>query len=432
MPDHSVILVEGLGKKYRLGQNLATYDSLREVVTGGVSALLRRVGAPRSRPATPDTLWALRDVSFEVRRGEAVGIIGRNGAGKSTLLKILSRITEPTAGRAQIRGRVGSLLEVGTGFHGDLTGRENIYLSGAILGMRRAEIARKFDEIVTFGEIERFIDTPVKRYSSGMYLRLAFAVAAHLEPEILLVDEVLAVGDIEFQRKCLGRMGDVTRGDRTVLFVSHNLVAVETLCTRALWLDGGHIVRDGRADAVIGEYLRSTSHATTECVWPDGPDAPGTEELRLHRVRVRAAGDLPPDVITVHTPFVFECEYWNRSPARGLRVHLELCDEAGMLLFDVGPPATPDSSNELCAPGLLRTTCHIPGDLLNDGRYRLTVTVLRGTAPIVRQPDALTFDIHDAVDERDGWCEKWPGAIRPRLQWSTNVRVAALRPSSIA
>ncbi len=242
------VKVEGLGKQYRLGAALA-HTTLREAIVDR----LRHPVARRRRPA--ETIWALRDVSFELEAGEVLGIIGSNGAGKSTLLKILSRITEPTAGRVWLQGRVGSLLEVGTGFHSELSGRENIYLSGAILGMRRREIMQKFDEIVAFAEVERFLDTPVKRYSSGMYLRLAFAVAAHLEPEILLVDEILAVGDAAFQRKCLGKMGDVAQAGRTVLFVSHNMAAVEALCNRCLWLEAGRVAADGEPAAVIERYL---------------------------------------------------------------------------------------------------------------------------------------------------------------------------------
>ncbi len=244
--------VERLSKLYRIGERRPPYRSFRESIAGAASALVGR----RKR-AAPETIWALRDVSFEVASGEVVGVIGGNGAGKSTLLKILSRITEPTCGHVELRGRVGSLLEVGTGFHLELTGRENIFLNGAILGMKRAEIVRRFDEIVAFAEVERFIDTPVKHYSTGMYLRLAFAVAAHLEPEILLVDEVLAVGDAGFQQKCLGRMESVASEGRTVLFVSHNMGAVSNLCGRTIWLDHGRIEGEGESQATIGAYLES-------------------------------------------------------------------------------------------------------------------------------------------------------------------------------
>jgi lipopolysaccharide transport system ATP-binding protein len=251
----TVIRVENLGKEYRLGKREG-YRTLRDSITETAAAAWNRLTFRKpTTPANDSTFWALRDVSFEVKQGEVVGVIGRNGAGKSTLLKILSQITEPTTGRIELTGRVGSLLEVGTGFHPELTGRENIYLNGAILGMKRSEITRKFDEIVAFAEVEKFIDTPVKHYSSGMYMRLAFAVAAHLEPEILIVDEVLAVGDAEFQKKCLGKMGEVARHGRTVLFVSHNMSAVQTLCQKALYLVSGRIHKNGLAMEVIRDYL---------------------------------------------------------------------------------------------------------------------------------------------------------------------------------
>ncbi len=248
---HPIIKLENISKRYTLGTgDSAAYGSLREMVMTTARAQFERLVRNRER-RTEETLWALRDLNLEIYPGERLGIVGRNGAGKSTLLRILSRITEPTSGRVELYGRVGSLLEVGTGFHPELTGRENIFLNGAILGMRRSEIERKFDEIVAFAEIERFLDTPVKRYSSGMYTRLAFAVAAHLEPEILIVDEVLAVGDAAFQKKCLGKMGEVAREGRTVLFVSHNLAAVRSLCSRAIWLDSGHVVGQGETVTVM-------------------------------------------------------------------------------------------------------------------------------------------------------------------------------------
>ena len=251
------ISVRGLGKRYRLGKS-RSHDTLRDQITHGARSLLHRWTRPAAVNGNEDdaeTLWALKDISFDVQEGEVMGVIGRNGAGKSTLLKILSQITEPTTGEIRVRGRIASLLEVGTGFHQELTGRENIYLNGAILGMTRAEIRRKFDEIVAFSEVERFLDTPVKRYSSGMYMRLAFAVAAHLDPEILIVDEVLAVGDVDFQKKCLGKMQAVSRGGRTVFFVSHNLAAVQKLCTRTLAIKAGRVVADGPPDEVVKFYL---------------------------------------------------------------------------------------------------------------------------------------------------------------------------------
>src|ERR1700761_1236477 len=263
---NTIIKVENLSKSYLIGHEKQGYVSLRDIITNKTKSFAKRLkhafsGKQLMGGQEIEEFWALKDVSFEIKKGEAVGVIGRNGAGKSTLLKLLSRITEPTKGRIELNGRVASLLEVGTGFHPELSGRENIFLNGAILGMSRAEIRKKFDEIVDFAGVEKFLDTPVKRYSSGMYVRLAFAVAAHLEPEILLVDEVLAVGDIEFQKKCLGKMEDVSRGGRTVLFVSHNMGAVTTLCRTGIWLNGGRIVRAGQARDVVDEYLTANANS---------------------------------------------------------------------------------------------------------------------------------------------------------------------------
>jgi len=297
----TVIKVENLSKKYRIGTGDSTgYKTIRETIVDAFSAPLNRIGkmfksSQRSSvnghpSSSDDVFWALKDVSFEVNRGEVVGIIGRNGAGKSTLLKILSKITEPTTGKVELKGRVGSLLEVGTGFHPELTGHENIYLYGAILGMDRWEISRKFDEIVAFAELEKFIDTPVKRYSSGMYMRLAFAVAAHLEPEILLVDEVLAVGDAQFQKKCLGKMGDVSKEGRTVLFVSHNMAAVKALCQRTLLLGDGSILLDSDSETCIGYYF---SNSLKQIKSPDSLESILLEQITIrnlyqffHQVRI--------------------------------------------------------------------------------------------------------------------------------------------------
>ena len=282
------VRVENLGKQYRIGRRKPSYGTLRDSIADVVSAPFRRWrDGPGSKAGSEDTIWALQGVSFEVQQGEVVGIIGRNGAGKSTLLKILSRITEPTTGMLEIRGRLGSLLEVGTGFHAELTGRENIYLNGSILGMRRTEIKARFDEIVAFAEIDRFIDTPVKHYSSGMYLRLAFSVAAHLEPEILVVDEVLAVGDAAFQRKCLNKMEDVGRQGRTVFFVSHSMPAITRLCARAILLHDGTLARDGTAHEVAGAYLNSGLGTTAAREWTKAARTPGSDAVRLRAVRVR-------------------------------------------------------------------------------------------------------------------------------------------------
>jgi lipopolysaccharide transport system ATP-binding protein len=294
------IRVDGLSKRYRLGQATGSYRTLREAVMDRVTGSWRRLRRPVRSPdsgASDDQLWALKDVCFEVQPGEVLGVIGHNGAGKSTLLKILSRITKPTDGEVELRGRVGSLLEVGTGFHPELTGRENVYLNGAVLGMTRREVARKFDEIVDFAEVERFLDTPVKRYSSGMYTRLAFAVAAHLEPEILVVDEVLAVGDAAFQRKCLGKMGQVSRRGRTVLFVSHNMTAVKALCGRAILLERGQVTMDGDPDGIVDRYLTSgTEMSRTGLIPEDAPrmhDAPDEARFRSVRLTDLDGNDLP-------------------------------------------------------------------------------------------------------------------------------------------
>ena len=304
------VRVEGLGKEYRLGAQPERYSTLRDRLNKLPSALFKALRGRGERSEQNPPFWALKDVSFEVRPGEVVGIIGRNGAGKSTLLKILSRITEPTEGEVDIKGRVGSLLEVGTGFHPELTGRENVYLNGAILGMRRAEIARKFDDIVGFAEVEKFIDTPVKHYSSGMYMRLAFAVAAHLEPEILVVDEVLAVGDAEFQKKCLGKMSDVAKGGRTVIFVSHNMGAVQTLCTRAVLLRAGQMVQDGPVGRVLTAYLADKS---AELARRGKSSQPLDDGLTLERFVVTPAEPTCDDPISIEFEITSELDQTSLS-----------------------------------------------------------------------------------------------------------------------
>src|SRR5215471_3627963 len=296
------VRVQGLGKRFRIGGTRRPYKTLRESLWGAASSPWRAARRLAGRgPNGRSYFWALQDVSFEIPRGAVVGIIGRNGAGKSTLLKILSRITEPTEGFGEIHGRVGSLLEVGTGFHGELTGRENVFLNGAILGMKRVDIARKFDAIVAFSEVEKFIDTPVKHYSSGMYLRLAFAVAAHLDPEILIVDEVLAVGDAAFQKKCLNKMQDVGREGRTVLFVSHNMPAVTRLCERAILLDDGNVSHDGSASDVVSTYLKGEFGTTAIREW-NSQEWPTREVAGLSAVRVRDESGRITETIDIRHP----------------------------------------------------------------------------------------------------------------------------------
>jgi lipopolysaccharide transport system ATP-binding protein len=415
---------EGIGKRYRLGRR-ERYRALRDVLTSAVTAPLRRLrarGKSDGNDSVDATFWALKDISFEVEQGEALGIIGRNGAGKSTLLKILSRITRPTLGCAYIEGRVGSLLEVGTGFHPELTGRENIYLNGAILGMRRAEIARKFDEIVEFAEVSKFIDTPVKHYSSGMYVRLAFGVAAHLEPEILIVDEVLAVGDAKFQKKCLGKMGDVAKAGRTVLLVSHNMTAVQSLCRSALWLDAGQIVDQGAAAQVVARYMKESYSSLTEQTWEDIETAPGNDRVRLRAARVRAADSSPSGAITIRTPFVIEFEYWNLEPDAVLNLSLVVYNEENTAVFNTGPLLEPVWNGRPFPVGLFKSACYVPGDLLNDGAYRVELYVVKDqTVAIYRHDGILFFDVRDALEMRGAWHGKIIGAVRPNLRWTTEL-----------
>jgi lipopolysaccharide transport system ATP-binding protein len=425
---NKVIQVENLGKRYRLGQSRQErYTTLRDVLTEKARSLgqsfKKRTLTTTTLPNNPKPeLWALKNVWLEVGPGEVVGIIGRNGAGKSTLLKLLSRITAPTSGKITLRGRVASLLEVGTGFHPELTGRQNIFLSGAIMGMRRAEINQKFEEIVAFAEIEKFLDTPVKRYSSGMYTRLAFAVAAHLEPEILLVDEVLAVGDAAFQKKSIGKLGTVANEGRTILFVSHNLNAVQNLCQRVIWLDGGQILEEGPPRPLIARYLNSAFSALTEQSWSDQAQAPGNEQVRLGRIALRLKEELAAGEVTVKTPFSLEFEYWNLREGADLSLSLVLLDEAGVVVFASDSLTPDDSYNHFLATGLFRSVCQIPADFLNAGTYRVQLYVVRDQCEdIFCLEDALIFEIREATRMRRYAYHKWPGVVRPALSWQTEL-----------
>ncbi|HET9798431.1 MAG TPA: ABC transporter ATP-binding protein [Gemmatimonadaceae bacterium] len=426
MRAHGAIAIraEHVSKEFRLGRKRNQFPTLRESLTSGAARVvhgltsLGRRAAPGGT-ADPTLLRALDDVSFEVRQGETLGIIGANGAGKSTLLKVLARVTEPTSGRAEVRGRLGSLLEVGTGFHHELTGRENVFLNGAILGMTRTEIRTRFDEIVAFAEVERFIDTPVKFYSSGMYLRLAFAVAAHLEPEILLVDEVLAVGDAAFQQKCMGKMDEVAREGRTVLFVSHNMTAMEGLCERLIWMRDGRIARDGPTREVIGEYLRTYTTTRMETEWADRDAAPGNEHVRMHAARVRPRDGIPGDAISVETPFLLEFEYWPTDPHAGLVPSLHLFNEQGAVVFNTGPDRRARWRARPGGATLVRDVCHVPDNLLNDGMHRVTFCLSKGNDLVLWLDDVLVFDVRDTLTLRDSWYGKWPGVVRPALEWET-------------
>ena len=381
-----VIRAEGLGKLYRIGHR-EPYYTLRDAIAQSFDAPLRwfRNGRAPTRAAgvssgvhdSPSTnqnsqsIWALKDVSFDVKRGEVIGIIGPNGAGKSTLLKILSCITEPTEGEARIHGRAGSLLEVGMGFHPELTGRENIYLNGAILGMKKNEIERKFDEIVAFAEVEKFLDTAVKHYSSGMYMRLAFSVAAHLEPEILLVDEVLAVGDIAFQKKCLGKMGHVAKQGRTVLFVSHNMRAVRQLCQRAIWLNDGKIAADGQSEEVVEKYLRGVSSETSGDMLSLIRQLPEDPVFCLEGISL-TQDHLPVEQVLNHRPLEIAISYRVSQRTTGLRVFFDLYDSDGVLLLR----SFHDEQSEgvpVVEPGHYVSTAIIPEDFLAPTDYEIQV-----------------------------------------------------------
>jgi lipopolysaccharide transport system ATP-binding protein len=404
------IKAEGLSKLYRLGTR-ERYRTLRDSITDTLSAPFRRRKPRASSHDNPDTFWALKDVSFEVKHGEVIGIVGRNGAGKSTLLKILSRITEPTQGEARIHGRIASLLEVGTGFHPELTGRDNIYLNGAILGMKKAEIRRKFDEIVDFAEVEKFIDTPVKHYSSGMYVRLAFAVAAHLTVELLFVDEVLAVGDATFQKKCLGKMSQTTREGRTVLFVSHNMAAMRNLCSRAIWLQNGNQILDGEASKVIGRYLSATSSTAVRRKWRADEVGDSTRGY-LSGASLQVQDD---EHIDTNTRLEFCFEYVNRDPGAILNFSLVLSSLEGVCIFNSISPARPTPE------GVLQGRCVIPGGLLNDGQYRVRILVVKDTSvALCDEDEALVFEVHDAPRDLN-WYGKWSGVIRPTLPWAMSM-----------
>jgi lipopolysaccharide transport system ATP-binding protein len=411
------IEVEGLSKKYRLGENQAAYGTLRETI---VHATRRLAGREHNRQATE--IWALQDVSFQVPEGQVLGVIGRNGAGKSTLLKILTRIVTPTAGRAEIRGRVGSLLEVGTGFNQELTGRENVYLNGAILGMKRREIEQRYDAIVDFSGVEKFIDTPVKRYSSGMYIRLAFAVAAHLEPEILFVDEVLSVGDAEFQRRCLGRMEELANTGRTVVFVSHALPAVAQLCDRAIWIDGGRLVGDGRAADVIANYLHQTHSSGTERVWASEA-APGNDLARIRAVRALGHEGMPPGVVDVRRPIGIEIEFDVLREGKPLFPKIKVLDQEGAIAFNAMD--TDERWLRPTAPGTYVATAWIPANLLNEGSTIVEVAICSLDFPKLEHHaavyEAVSFEVLDPGEgdsARGQFSGQWRGVVRPLLEWT--------------
>jgi lipopolysaccharide transport system ATP-binding protein len=417
--------VEGLSKRYRIGELQAAYGTLRE----SLSHVGKRLTGQEHHRGYEE-IWALRDVSFHVEEGEALGIIGRNGAGKSTLLKVLTRITTPTAGRAEIRGRVGSLLEVGTGFHPELTGRENVYLNGAILGMKRREINAKLGEIAEFSGVERFLDTPVKRYSSGMHVRLAFSVAAHFEPEILLVDEVLSVGDAEFQQRCLGRMENFGQTGRTVLFVSHSMQAVAQLCERAIWIQDGAIVEDGPSEQVVARYLQRVAGSESSRSWSDLESAPGDDLVRLRSLRIVREDGSTADFVDVREPVGIEVRF--EVLRNGVPVFPKIkVNTGGNVAFnamDVDP-----RWREPTAPGEYVATAWIPGNFLNEGLMYAYADICSIDAPKLHHHltgyQAVSFHVQDPGEgdsARGAFTGQWKGVVRPLLEWTCEERSSVM------
>ncbi|NPV76145.1 MAG: ABC transporter ATP-binding protein [Anaerolineae bacterium] len=405
-----------LGKQYRIGAPVARYQTLRELVS-------ERFSSPvlRSRQDEKNNhIWAIRDISFEVEQGQVLGVIGRNGAGKSTLLKVLSRVTHPTEGYAEIHGRVGSLLEVGTGFHPELTGRENIYLNGAILGMKRTEIDRKFDEIVDFSEVEKFIDTPVKRYSSGMYLRLAFAVAAHLEPEILVVDEVLAVGDAEFQRKCLGKMSDVAQQGRTVLFVSHNMSAILRLTEETLVIEKGRVVMRAPSAQAVDYYLSKGFSQEGQRLWREDEIPASAYPFRPHSIRVLNPAGVVSDTLRSVEPVTIEMEYFLDAAVTGLRVGIYLLSTRGEFIFTSFDTDAVDQFERYAVrrAGHYISRCKIPANFLNEGRFVIGVNASAYRVKrYFHDEQALSFNVDAAGAPGMQWPEPRMGSVRPLLEW---------------
>jgi lipopolysaccharide transport system ATP-binding protein len=423
-----VIAVENLGKCYRINhQQAGPNEGLRHLLNHWATAPLRALRGAKEKteassraPSASEDFWALRDVSFEIKQGEVVGIIGRNGAGKSTLLKILSRITEPTKGRVRIKGRVASLLEVGTGFHPELTGRENVYLNGAILGMSRAEIKKKFDEIVAFAEVEKFLDTPVKRYSSGMYVRLAFAVAAHLEPEILIVDEVLAVGDAQFQKKCLGKMQDVsTKQGRTVLFVSHNMQAISQLCSSAILLQNGELDLCNETSEVIAKYFSSKASNLAEASWSFA-NAPGSDVAKLRSICALNEKNEVCNDYELSDSITLKADFWIIKKSK-MTVSFHLHNLQGVNLFATANLHDPIWGNHEYEPGLYSCWCRVPKNLLNEGAHFVKVYLTKDNNACIIElelPEVISFNMRDSGDNRGDFNGNWLGAVRPLLPWA--------------
>jgi lipopolysaccharide transport system ATP-binding protein len=428
------IRADSLSKRYAIGDGGSRATNLKEALSDGVARLLSRAREERASRRRADAFWALRDVTFEVGEGEVVGVIGRNGAGKSTLLKLLSRISEPTGGRAFLRGRVASLLEVGTGFHPDLTGRENIALNGAVLGMRRAEVSRKFDEIVAFAEIEKFIDTPVKRYSSGMYMRLAFAVAAHLEPEILLVDEVLAVGDVQFQRKCLGKIESVAKAGRTILFVSHNMNAIQQLCGRALMLDGGRLVHfSDDVRGITREYMFA-GREIASARWENKGELEPNPHFTPRSLEItRANGHLVDSPVAndeeVYVSIEGEIETMNTALTIGYAIY----SETGELLYWSYQTDGPVHGWPKLERGICVLRSRVPSRILNEGVYR--IELIGGlhcqhwiSEPAVNAP-SVDLVVQGGLSDSPYWLARRPGLLAPINAWQVSSRPGMKAPT---
>jgi lipopolysaccharide transport system ATP-binding protein len=403
-----VIRVQSLSKQYAIGRNQKNTKTFQETLTSAFAAPFRRfVGGPTE---APEEFWALKDVSFEVEQGQVVGIVGRNGAGKSTLLKILSRITPPTQGRIELRGRIASLLEVGTGFHGELTGRENIYLNGAILGMSRAEISRKFDDIVAFAEVEKFIDTAVKHYSSGMYVRLAFAVAAHLDQDVLFVDEVLAVGDAEFQKRSIKKMKDMSRVGRTVVFVSHNLTALRNLCSTGLLLERGAVVKSGPIGDVLSAYAGGGRNVSTKLRGVrNGP-------AELVRVSVVPVGGALSEPVRATGPFSIKIEVEVVRPGE-FGVFIYCYNENQQLVFSTDSFLDGTLNRLQLSSGIHLFECIVPGHMLTDGTYVLDVLLIRNHQVAASEAAVLSFNVVNDFVRVDGWNWRPANIIRPKTTW---------------
>jgi len=417
----NAVTVENVSKRYRKGRT--GYHTLREDIYNLTGRLIS-LGGDKRRDTDAEHIWALQNVSFQIEQGERVGVIGRNGSGKTTLLRLMAGITRPTHGKIMVRGRLGVLIEIMAGFHPELTGRENIYLNGAIMGMSQKEIKRKFDEIVAFAELEDFIDTPIKRFSSGMHVRLGFAVAAHLDPDILLIDEVLAVGDAAFQKKCLGKMEDAAQEGRTVVFVSHNMASVINLCPRAILLVAGKKYSDGPSSDIIAEYIETAGTGQGERIWSDPKTAPGNEKIRLHSVRIVSDGQVTSEV-DIQKDVYIEIEFWNFKPGALIHTSIHLLDKMG---YGVLASANMHSANLIrdewfSKPhpvGLYRTVCTLPGNLLNEGRYSINAIVLTDIMDIeVFAAEAISFTVHDSGAMRKEYGGGWLGVVRPKLAWRT-------------